>query len=333
MVGERQFLNKVTEYLSRTLHAQVSGVFEEISGIPLGISHGYTTARCRVLGNDCVFLIEKSSSSKTPSAIAADAAKVEVITGHLAIFVTEKMSAYWREQFISKGTAFIQPSQQCYIPQLAIDLREHFRKRLNRSLEDKFSPITQLVLFYLLLRGEGVVSPTASHLAELLDYSPMSIGRAYQELSARSIYDIRKEGREKRLSLASSKSEIIERSKQFMISPVRKALYLEKYREVIPALHIAGESALAEYTMLSAPSIPVRAIAPDRWKRGRVREYWIEAAAPEGAVIIVEIWHYDPALLSTESVADPLSLYAQFNRANDPRLEGATEELLEKMSW
>jgi len=333
MVGKLQVLNKVTEYLSRTLHAQTSGVFEEISGIPLGISHGYITARYQILGNDCVFLIEKPDSSKTPSAIAVDAAKVEVITGHLAVFVTEQMSSYWREQFISKGTAFIQPGQQCYIPQLAIDLREHFRKRLNRSLEDKFSPITQLVLFYLLLHGEGAISPTASRLAELLDYSPMSIGRAYQELGARSICDIRKEGREKRLGFASSKAEIIERSRQFMISPVRKSLYLEKYREVIPTLHVAGESALAERTMLSAPSIPVRAIAPDRWKRGRAHEVWREAVDPEGAIIIVEIWHYDPTLLSTDSVVDSLSLYAQFNRSDDPRLEGAAEELLEKMSW
>ncbi|RCK37444.1 hypothetical protein TH19_09245 [Thalassospira profundimaris] len=280
-------------------------------------------------------MIEKISNEKTPANIAGDVQKVEEITGCLAIFVTDAMSAYWREQLISKITAFIQIGYQCYIPQLAIDLREHFRKRSIRSQEVAFSPITQLVLFYILLQAtpESQEGCTPSFLAQKLGYSPMSIGRAYQDLSAHTLCEIERRGREKHIHLSSSKSDIINRASPHLISPVRKTLYLDVFRELIPRLHIAGESAMAKYTMLSRPRIPVWAIASDRWKQGTSNEAWHYARDAEEATNIVEVWHYNPSLLSNNDIVDPLSLYAQFISSDDPRLQGEAETLLEEFLW
>ena len=322
-------------YLSKTLHVHISHSPVDSGSLPLGITADYNIAGCKIVSRECVLLIEKPHSEKTPAAIALDIKKVQDITERLAIFVTDAMSAYWREQLISKLTAFIKVGQQCYIPQLAMDLREHFRKRLLRPQEVRFSPVAQLVLFYLLLRcsPDTVQDSTPSRLADRLGYSPMSIGRAYQELAAHDLCEIHRQGREKHLHLVKSKSNIIDRARPYLISPVRKTLYLDKFRELVPHLHLAGESAMAEYTMLSPPSVPVWAIDTQRWKRGTARQVWHDAVDPEGATHIVEVWHYNPTLLSDDRTVDPLSLYAQFNSSDDPRLRGEAEVLLEKSLW
>ncbi|WP_417837020.1 hypothetical protein [Thalassospira tepidiphila] len=328
-------LYNLDNYLSKTLHVHISHSALDTSNFPLGISAAYSIIGCNIASRKCVLMIEKTSSERTPATIAVDVQKVEDITGYLAIFVTDAMSAYWREQLISKLTAFIQVGHQCYIPQLAVDLREHFRKRLRRSQEAAFSPITQLVLFYILLNNKSEVREgcTPSFLAQKLGYSPMSIGRAYQDLSAHTLCEIERRGREKHIHLSGSKSDIINRATPYLISPVRKILYLDVFRELVPRLQIAGESAMAEYTMLSRPRIPVWAIAPDRWKRGTSKEVWHQARDAEEATNIVEVWHYNPRLLNDNDIVDPLSLYAQFISADDPRLQGEAETLLEECRW
>ena len=66
------------------------------------------------------------------------------------------------------------PGNQLYMPDLAIDLREHFRARRRRRA-DILSPAAQAVLFHRLshVRGFGALKRAGeSALAELTDLSP-----------------------------------------------------------------------------------------------------------------------------------------------------------------
>jgi hypothetical protein len=48
----------------------------------------------------------------------------------------------------------------------------------------------------------------------------------------------------------------------------------------------------------------------------------------------MESWRYDPRLLNDgKGLADPLSLYISLKGATDPRIQIATERLLEKTLW
>ena len=328
-------LFRTVDYLSKILHLRLLPEDRDASFLPLGLAAGYDVATCNILNTRCLLLLEKSESNNTPTRISADVEKVQNMTDDLVIFVSDAMSAYWREQLITKGVAFVQAGHQCFIPQLAIDLREHFRKRLGRARDDKFSPIAQLVLFTLLLKGDSLFSehPTPSHLASILNYSAMSIGRAYQELAAHRLCEVLSEGREKKLYLAGSKRDVLQRAEPFLTSPIRQRLFLSEYRELYPTLQISGESALSEYTMLSHPRCPTRAIPYARWKRGRAREFWEMTSSEDDAVAIAEVWYYNPELLSGGPTVDMLSLFAQFHDDDDPRLQGAAHDLLEQLPW
>jgi hypothetical protein len=48
---------------------------------------------------------------------------------------------------------------------------------------------------------------------------------------------------------------------------------------------------------------------------------------------VIELWRYDPCLLSQSTSVDRLSLYLSFDAADDERIEEALEELLKGMLW
>jgi hypothetical protein len=84
------------------------------------------------------------------------------------------------------------PGNQMYLPMLAIDLREHFRRI--REETPTFSPSTQVVVLHALLRDAGqVLIPT--EMAQLLGYSAMTMTRAFDELETASLAEVTIRGR------------------------------------------------------------------------------------------------------------------------------------------
>lgn len=67
------------------------------------------------------------------------------------VYACKQMSSALRARLVSKGVPFAVPGNQLYIPQLATDLREHYRSP-DRGRGEFLSPIAQLVLFHYALR-------------------------------------------------------------------------------------------------------------------------------------------------------------------------------------
>jgi hypothetical protein len=93
----------------------------------------------------------------------------------------------------------------------------------------------------------------------------------------------------------------------------------------------AGETALAQRSMLTPPKEPVYALWSKRWKElaKTVKTLPIE---DEGTCKI-QIWRYDPNLFARENRVDPFSLYLSLQHEDDERVETALEEMMEKMEW
>ena len=86
---------------------------------------------------------------KTPADIAKHIDIVRNATHATVAFATMTISAHNRSRLIGQGVPFIVPGNQLYIPDLAIDLREHFRASRHRQA-DGLSPAAQTVLFHQL---------------------------------------------------------------------------------------------------------------------------------------------------------------------------------------
>ena len=96
-------------------------------------------------------------------------------------------------------------------------------------------------------------------------------------------------------------------------------------------LKLAGETALAELTGLASPFLQVYATGQHHWKTLRAGEEFEAVQYKEDAAIAVEVWHYDPVILSETRAVDVLSLYAQYWNHPDERVADAAAGLLKRL--
>jgi len=322
-----QFPRKLERYLGELLHRQVDiRPSKAATNIPTFIERTYLLLEAQILDRPCI-IMARFDGEGTPADIAKHVGIVRNATGSIAAFATDTLSAYNRARLIGQSVPFVVPGNQLYLPDLAIDLREHFRAPRQHRTEG-ISPAAQTVLFHHILYPDQAM-PTPSLLAERLHYSAMSIGRAFDDLVATGLADTVREGRERHIHFKESGRELLTEATAFLRTPVRSVKFV-RAESSITSLKLAGESALSRLTELGHPRIDTFAVPAADWKTISQSLGLVETGRGEAGYCI-ETWSYDPAALSDADTVDPLSLYAQFHDHRDERIAMAAEQLLETL--
>ncbi len=323
------FAEALERYLGETLHDRIKvGGYERTARLPSFLGHAYKLFESNIAGRQCVFLVTEQDIA-TPSEIAKHVNLVRNEDDAIVIFATPTMSAHNRNRLIRHGVSFVVPGNQLYIPELAMDLREHFRAKRPRQA-DGLSPAAQAVLFHYLLRRDEYAT-TPSQLAERLRYSAMSVGRAFDDLVTAGLAETEKQGKERHIAFKSNRRELLDDALPHLRTPVRTEKFVRNGHFAIP-LKKAGETALALLTDLSQPHTETYAVASGDWKVVSEACGFIETDR-YGAELVIETWAYDPAGLADGPIVDPLSLYAQFRTHEDERAAMAAEQILENIEW
>lgn len=326
------FAAALESYLERTLHVPVS-LAPWIGGadLPVFLTRAYKLLEAHIAGVRLILLAAEAGAEGTPSDIGKHVEMVEAAFGGIGVYAAPSISATLRARLIEAGIAFIAPGNQLYIPALAMDLRERFR-RPKAQRPDKLSPSAQAVLFRHVLFTEEGEDLTPSTLADPLRYSPMTIGRAFDELAAVSLANVERQGREKHLRFVSDAGLLIDTAKTLLISPISKRFAVRLRRNPEP-LQWSGLSALIRLTDLAGDEIDTFALSQESWRSLKAEGVVEMLTEDYGADAIIETWRYDPRGLSDRDMVDPLSLYAQFWNHDDPRISMAADQLLERFSW
>ena len=323
------FAEALERYIGETLHNQVKvNEINQKASLPVFLERSYTFYQTRIVGRQCM-LIAARESAATPANIAKHVSLVRSAVDAIVIFAAPSLSAHNRSRLIAQGVAFIVPGNQLYIPDLAMDLREYFRAPKPRGAEG-LPPAAQAVFFHFMLRLDEFAR-TPSAIAERLRYSPMSVGRAFDDLVAVGLAKTEKRGKERHIYFNQDRRELMETARPLLRSPVRSVKHIRDHRPV-GNLKLAGETALAKLTDLTPPRIETFAVVASDWKAIAETLEFIEVDEFEES-ITVETWSYDPAGLSDGPMVDPLSLYAQFHNNRDERISMAAERLLESVLW
>jgi hypothetical protein len=217
-----------------------------------------------------------------------------------------------------------------YLPPLGIDLRDALRPDPTPPTGDQaepFTPATQVVLLHLLLEATAhPFEPEA--VAQAVGYSPMSISRAARALERARLIQCQKRGRHRTLLLVDHPRTVWDRTRPRLLSPVRA-------RHVVPETTLdgalaAGETALAQRSMLAPPPTRTVTVSAATWSRHGSH---LDARAPLDAIgepgtMLVEVWTYPPESLSHGDAVDPLSLYLSLHDPIDDRVARARDDLL-----
>lgn len=231
----------------------------------------------------------------------------------------ETISKYRRDALIQAGVPFVVPEKQLYLPFLGAVLTERCDPELENA--ENLLPSAQAIFFYYLYSKQDRIY--VSKAVKELQYSAMSVSRAAKQLARTGLFEECKEGVQKLLIAKYDRKEMFERMRPFMIDPVKRRIYIAK--DDIPLqCCLAGYSAMAHYTMLNAPALACYAADVGAKLKGATKLANTEHQAE------VEIWKYDPNVLSKDGCVDPLSLVMSLQSKPDERTEEAMDELLEK---
>lgn len=248
----------------------------------------------------------------------------------LVILLLDVVPAPLRRRLVEKNIAFLSPGAQLYIPEILLDLRD-VRTPVDTPTYGKISPTAQILLLAALL-GQAIDDVNQTALARRYRVAIMSISRALDELGSLGLAEARLIGRQRRVRLSYQGGELWRAVEPRLQSPVRK---LRLISGDLPRGEgaLAGESALAHYTMLAEPKVERRAVSAAAWSTIARRLDLRLASIHDEDRIELETWSYDPFALTRESLVDRLSLYLSVRHNPDERVAQAAQQLLEPFGW
>lgn len=297
--------------------------------LPYFINDAYKLHSCLLLEREFILLHPEEDLEYTPAELSKHA---DVVRKHLdsdVVLLLSELTSYNRKRLIGHKAPFIVPGKQMFLPDLMIDLREHFRN-VRGSKKEYLSPSAQVVLIYCILNNQYSLSP--NDLIDVLPYARMTLNRAFDELVYLELAEKDFPGRDKLLNFSFTGKELWDKALPFLRTPVKKKVFVTGNIFNKDKLLLAGLSALAEYSMITEEELPVYAAEKSYYQQLR-RDYLEEIPVGGGAVAKVEIWSYPPELLSNKKIVDPLSLYLSLRDNHDERIQGELEAIMEDRKW
>ena len=318
----KSYINKVTGFDVKELPY----LADAIKRLPLFIREGYGFTLCEFYNHRVVFVEPGSSGNVTPGNLQKHIPKIESALGCPVIMVFHELTYYLKEQLVKSRISFIVPGKQLFIPFLFMDLSDQQIIRVTRT--DYFSPSTQCVLIYHLWK-RSLEKLNFQEIAELFEYTPRTIGRCAQELEHAGVCRITGT-RSKYLEFGMGKTELWEKALPFLKSPVSDSKWLFTEPDDPYYFKVAGVPALSGYSILSPGRVHVYALDAKAYRELTNRGYVSDSVFNE-ADIQLQIWSYDPGILTDNHIVDPFSLYLSLKDDPDERVQLELDGMLARI--
>jgi hypothetical protein len=320
-------MDKIQKYINEALGDELKYLAlpkNELNKLPLYLRANNIKTGV-IFDRQIIFITAGKEVNFTTSQYRKQTDIIENAFGKPVVNVFENIEAYNRKRLIQKKVAFILPGKQMYLPFMFVDLKEI--KQTHYKKAEKLFPAAQCLLFYYLL-GKDITGINFKTLAEKLNYGRMTITRAANALAELGLCKIAG-GKDKYLIFEKGKLELWNEVQPFLISPVHNIAFADTLKN---SEHIfkTGISALSYYTNIADDGKTSFAISKDTFEVLR-KEKIIRSEGGEEENITLQIWKYNPGILTPNSYVDPLSLYLTFKDTNEERIEGELNNLLAKL--
>jgi hypothetical protein len=299
------------------------------AALPLFLREQYEFAEMDLFGRRVPLAVERTPPEElSASEYARNAAMLRQRFGQDVVLVMAKLPSYVRNRLVHEGVPFIVPGAQMFLPMLMIDLRERFSKATSR-IQDKLSPVSQLVVIYQILKAPDFHVPLAQ-LGKRLAYSPQAMSFAQEELQDAKLCEVRRAGKMVFLEFALRGKVLWEKAEPLMASPVRRTQWVRWGQPRARAV-VSGTTALSRLSMLAEDAVPTygmrdRVLAAS-FEKGEV----LGCSGSDEADARMESWKYDPWVLAENGIADPCSLYLSLRRSGDERVQKEIGFLIERL--
>jgi DNA-binding MarR family transcriptional regulator len=289
----------------------------------------YDLYRTSIHHKKYVLLVPRADKEISPATVRKHIDMVKERLHEEVVFICPLVSSYNRRRLIEYKVPFVVPGNQMYLPDLMIDLREHFLSE--QKTKSKFSPSTQAVILSILyhFRMQPFIP---SQLAKKLGYSNMAMTRSFDEIESAGLGRINLEGRQRWLRIQTDRRPFWEKTLPYLKTPVRQTIWLGMMPDQLRQVQ-AGQTALSHYSMLAPSKYVTFAVEKKDWDSYRRQHDIEELKFKEDADFQLQIWSYPPGLFAEEGIADKFSLYLSLNENPDERIQAALEAMMETIAW
>ena len=292
-------VTQVRNYLNRLGVCIADGETVDLrTALPLNIAGHYDAVRSVIAGEECIILFPRSEGM-SPDDIALHNDAVRNALSARPVFAFSRLDREFAAMLKAAKVAYVVPSRQVFLPPTAILESGRAYAEDEKPLGAHLTPWAQVVLLDCLLheRLPGVVWFSA--LRGRLNITPVNLSRAARELERRSLARTIRSKRDGGMEFSFDKKRVWDKASPVFVSPV--------YSDIVDN----------DFLTFALPASAAKKIP-----EAKIHRY-------DGD--IMESWRYDPRLLNDgKGLADPLSLYISLKGATDPRIQIATERLLEK---
>jgi hypothetical protein len=321
---------KLTEYIYNVFGKDIiitESSDEDLGRLPYFLKETYNYWTGKLFDKPLVFIEKIGDEILTPEQYKKHIETIEKVFMQTAIIILPNIETYNRNRLIQKRVSFIIPGKQCFIPNMFIDLKDYLRPE--QQPKGHIQPAAQVLLLYH-LQINSLHQSNYKKLAGVLNYPYLTITRAVENLLYFELCKVT-DTKEKELLLEFDKKELWKKALPLLTSPVKKAVFVN---DLIPSEYLfkSNISALSHYTEISDNSKDSFAIHHDDFKELH-KNGIIKMFSEYDGTNYIELWKYNPEILSKDRFVDPLSLYLFFKDSKDQRIEIELEKLINKILW
>ena len=283
--------------------------FNKHNELPLYLKEQYSYSLYNIEGLDCLFI---ETFDFTFVNYKKHLKKMQSIFDEKIVLVLNNITTYQRKSLVEEKIPFVIKNTQLYLPFLGL----YFTNKTTENKEvEKFTPITQLVFLYLFYNNKKV---SVTELAKILKCSSMTIARAYDALVSCTLFKPIIDGRKKYIVPCYDKTTLFNKGEKYLKNPIERIVYLKDDSDVsnflisgVYALDIAGnidssgQKVYASYNVNTY--LPNKIITKEEYLKGKE--------------IKLELWSYNPKLISCDKIVDDISLLLSLKEVQDERIQ------------
>lgn len=291
-----------------------------IGGIPIAVSAPYKWYYAEIMGHATAILLPKNEKTASPATLQKHQRIASKFLDMQILFVFSKIESYNISRMTSAMVNFVVPEKQLFFPSMLICIKKTPK---NEPQEEIFMPsIAQCLILYH-LQCENLNNKNTLQLSEIFKVSYPNMSKALRWLGSNAIIEL-SGTKTKQISFQFQGRDLWYKCEPLLRNPIERICYTD---DDIKDAVIGGESALEYYSMLIAPEKKSIAISK------KTAQNNAECLDKKFGDCKVEVWKYDPAIITKSKHVDKLSLYLSLKDNGDERIQKELDYLINSIEW
>lgn len=316
-------INRINDFLPNTIKAtELKPTIKK--KIPFGLSGAYDYYQTEIYNTSFIIAgVGDDDDNMAPTVLAKQKEVLLKQTGIVPIFVFNKIASYLFHRYTKNNIDIVVGNRQLFLPSIYLVVS---REKPEQQIETEKPPVLfQLAVLYH-LEKESIDGLTMQTLAEKLKTSYATVNRGIRWMKEKGFVTLTG-GKEKQIQFNYQGKDLWEQALPYLETPVDFIVYTPELGISEKGL-VSEQNALAEYSLLNGGPYRI-AISKEEYKNLKKKDIYWDPFGEAG----IEVWKYDPALLSGTGVVDKLSLYLLLKDYEDERVQIELENMINDIIW